>query len=56
MSPLRVQKVNTIHRFVTTVCYYNYHNSGHGVGVGVLLAADSQSTSSSGYQASLWDP
>jgi hypothetical protein len=25
-------------------------------GVGVLLAADSQSTSSSGYQASLWDP
>jgi hypothetical protein len=26
------------------------------VGVGVLLAADSQSPSSSGYQASLWDP
>jgi hypothetical protein len=26
------------------------------VGVGVLLAADSQSTSSSGYRASLWDP
>jgi hypothetical protein len=25
-------------------------------GVGVLLAADSQSTSSSGYRASLWDP
>jgi hypothetical protein len=23
---------------------------------GVLLAADSQSTSSSGYRASLWDP
>jgi hypothetical protein len=34
--------------------------SGHlwisGVGVGVLLAADSQPTSSSGYRASLWDP
>jgi hypothetical protein len=27
-----------------------------GVAVGVLLAADSQSTSSSGYRASLWDP
>jgi hypothetical protein len=27
-----------------------------GVGVGVLLAADSQSTSSPGYRASLWDP
>jgi hypothetical protein len=27
-----------------------------GVGVGVLLAADSQSTSKSGYRASLWDP
>jgi hypothetical protein len=27
-----------------------------GVGVGVLLAADSQSTSTSGYRASLWDP
>jgi hypothetical protein len=26
------------------------------IGVGVLLAADSQSTSSSGYRASLWDP
>jgi hypothetical protein len=26
------------------------------VGVGVILAADSQSTSASGYQASLWDP
>jgi hypothetical protein len=26
------------------------------VAVGVLLAADSQSTSSSGYRASLWDP
>jgi hypothetical protein len=26
------------------------------VGVGVLLAADSQSTSASGYRASLWDP
>jgi hypothetical protein len=26
------------------------------LGVGVLLAADSQSTSSSGYRASLWDP
>jgi hypothetical protein len=25
-------------------------------GVGVLLAADSQSTSKSGYRASLWDP
>jgi hypothetical protein len=30
-------------------CYY-------GVEVGVLLAADSQSTSKSGYRASLWDP
>jgi hypothetical protein len=30
--------------------------SNLGVGVGVLLAADSQSTSSSGYWASLWDP
>jgi hypothetical protein len=29
---------------------------GVGVGIGVLLAADSQSTSSSGYRASLWDP
>jgi hypothetical protein len=29
---------------------------GTGVGVGVLLAADSQSTSASGYRASLWDP
>jgi hypothetical protein len=29
---------------------------GVGVGVGVLLAADRQSTSSSGYRASLWDP
>jgi hypothetical protein len=28
----------------------------NGVGVGVLLAADSQSTSTSGYRASLWDP
>jgi hypothetical protein len=27
-----------------------------GIGVGVLLAADRQSTSSSGYRASLWDP
>jgi hypothetical protein len=27
-----------------------------GVGVRVLLAADSQSTSKSGYWASLWDP
>jgi hypothetical protein len=27
-----------------------------GVGVGVLLAADSQSTSASGYRASLCDP
>jgi hypothetical protein len=27
-----------------------------GVGVGVLLAADSQSTIKSGYRASLWDP
>jgi hypothetical protein len=26
------------------------------VGVGVLLASDSQSTSKSGYRASLWDP
>jgi hypothetical protein len=26
------------------------------VGVGVLLAADSQSTSKSGHRASLWDP
>jgi hypothetical protein len=26
------------------------------LGVGVLLAADSQSTSSSGYRASLWGP
>jgi hypothetical protein len=26
------------------------------VGVGVILAADSQSTSESGYRASLWDP
>jgi hypothetical protein len=26
------------------------------IGVGVLLAADSQSTSKSGYRASLWDP
>jgi hypothetical protein len=26
------------------------------VGVGVLVAADGQSTSSSGYRASLWDP
>jgi hypothetical protein len=30
----------------------NYLNTG----VGVLLATDSQSTSSSGYRASLWDP
>jgi hypothetical protein len=38
---------------------YNCFSSAdhiHGVGVGVLLAAYSQSTSSSGYQASLWDP
>jgi hypothetical protein len=27
-----------------------------GVGVGVRLAADSQSTSKSGYRASFWDP
>jgi hypothetical protein len=27
-----------------------------GFGVGVLLAADSQSTNKSGYRASLWDP
>jgi hypothetical protein len=27
-----------------------------GVGVGVLLAADSQSTTKTGYRASLWDP
>jgi hypothetical protein len=31
-------------------------NGGNGVGVGVVLAADSQSTSASGYRASLWDP
>jgi hypothetical protein len=30
--------------------------SGLLFGVGVLLAADSQSTSKSGYRASLWDP
>jgi hypothetical protein len=29
---------------------------GTGVGVGVLVAADSQSTNKSGYRASLWDP
>jgi hypothetical protein len=27
-----------------------------GVGVGVLIVADRQSTTSSGYRASLWDP
>jgi hypothetical protein len=31
------------------------HGFMGGVGVGVLLAADSQSTSASGYRASLWD-
>jgi hypothetical protein len=31
-------------------------SAAFGVGVGVLLAADSQSTSASGYRASLWDP
>jgi hypothetical protein len=39
-SPLRAQHVNV----------------DIGGGVGVLLAADSQSTSTSGYRASLWDP
>jgi hypothetical protein len=29
--------------------------SVHIIGVGVLLAADSQSTSKSGYRASIWD-
>jgi hypothetical protein len=32
------------------------HRLTDRLGVGVLLAADSQSTSSSGYRASLWDP
>jgi hypothetical protein len=32
------------------------HVLSSGVGVVVHLAADSQSTSSSGYRASLWDP
>jgi hypothetical protein len=37
---------------------HNYHNSEHEVEVEVevRLAADSQSTSKSGYQASFWDP
>jgi hypothetical protein len=30
--------------------------SARSIGVGVLLAADSQSTSKSGYRVSLWDP
>jgi hypothetical protein len=33
-----------------TIAYFTF------IGVGVLLAADSQSTSTSGYRASLWDP
>jgi hypothetical protein len=32
------------------------HRGGLIVGVGVLLAAGSQSTSKSGYRASFWDP
>jgi hypothetical protein len=41
------------HSAVTSQYFYGSHI--RIVGVGVLLAADSQSTSSSGYQASLWD-
>jgi hypothetical protein len=48
--------------FTTRRAAVRYSNPPpHGVaclafGVGVLLAADSQSSSSSGYRASLWDP
>jgi hypothetical protein len=28
-SPLRAQQVNAINRFLTMVCQYKYHNSGH---------------------------
>jgi hypothetical protein len=31
-------------------------HTGVAFGVGVLIAADRQSTSSTGYRASLWDP
>jgi hypothetical protein len=34
----------------------DYLSTSNGVGVGVLLATDSQSTSTCGYRASLWDP
>jgi hypothetical protein len=44
-----------------TVCYVVAPSLMRGwdvgkVGVGVVLAADSQSTGKSGYRASLWDP
>jgi hypothetical protein len=29
VSQLRSQQVNAIYRFVRSVYYYNYHNSGH---------------------------
>jgi hypothetical protein len=35
---------------------WNYELRSTVVGVGVLIATDSQSTSLSGYRASLWDP
>jgi hypothetical protein len=41
-------KANRLMMFRETVAVY--------CGVGVLLTADSQSTSISGYRASLWDP
>jgi hypothetical protein len=37
-------------------CFAGAAISISGRGVGVLLAADSQSTSKSGYRASIWDP
>jgi hypothetical protein len=41
---------------VITCTTHFYDKSSSGVGVGVLLAADSQLTSASGYRASLWNP
>jgi hypothetical protein len=37
-------------------CRLQVYRNFLGVGVEVLLAADSQSTSKSGYGASLWEP
>jgi hypothetical protein len=53
------QNIRTVlYNYCATNCitYFTRFRNEIGVVVGVVLAADSQSTSASGYRAFLWDP